>query len=90
MNPTCCKSAIFRLSLPTPGAVIGTYSRLRLSRQLGQSPRQLREVKESHEVRERLERNILRAGLRTLKGDLQVLEKNLKDRGMDLDLQKLV
>lgn len=90
MNPSCCRSAVLRLSLPAPGHLVGTYSHLRLLRQLGSSPKQLREIRESHEVKERLERNILRAGLRALKGDRQSLEKNLKDRAMDVDLQKLV
>lgn len=90
MNPTCRGSVILRFSLPAPRPPVGTYSRLRLLRQLGSSPRQLREIKESHEVKERLERNILRAGLRALKGNRRDLEKNLKDRAMDVDLQKLV
>jgi hypothetical protein len=83
------------LSLPGPEA--GSRGRyhchLRLSRQLESSPWQQQEGgggEEGHEVRERLERNIFRAGLRVLKGDRHALEKNLRERGVVLDLQKLL
>ena len=34
--------------------------------------------------------NIIRAGLRVLKGDRRALERNVRDREVDIDLQKLV
>lgn len=41
-------------------------------------------------VGERLVQNIIRAGLRVLKGDRRALERNVRDREVDIDLQKLV
>ena len=88
---SCCR--LFLAVSGGTGALGRTYSRLGLSRQLGSSPRRpVREGEEDEgrEVREQLERNILRAGLRALKGDGQALEKNIRDRAVAVDLQKLV
>ena len=41
-------------------------------------------------MKERLERNILRAGLRTLRGDRAALEENVRQRAVAVDLEKLV
>jgi len=38
----------------------------------------------------RLEQNVLRAGLRALKGDVSALKKNVEERGLALDVDKLV
>ena len=58
------------------------------------SPRQQQQGEggggEGQEVRERLERNIFRAGMRILRGDRRALEKNLEERGVAVDLEKLV
>ena len=53
-------------------------------------PRWRRPEEEAHEVKERLERNILRAGLRLLKGDRAALEENVRQRAVSVDLEKLV
>ena len=48
------------------------------------------EGKETQGVRERLQRNILHAGLRALKGDVQELKKNAQERGLALNVERLV
>lgn len=85
-----CVSAIVRVCFPGPSLLGRTYSGLWLTRQLGSSPKQLKGGEDGLEVRERLQRNIIRAGLRALKGDRYALEKNIKDRAVAVDLQKLV
>ncbi|CAI8048494.1 hypothetical protein GBAR_LOCUS26742 [Geodia barretti] len=62
----------------------------RSARQLSISLRRYRRLEdEAHEVRERLERNILRAGLRLMKGDRAALEENVRQRAVSVDLEKL-
>ena len=84
-GPTLCARALHR-----------RHWRLALAGQRGSPPRRpfSREAElevEGHlVVKERLERNILRAGLRVLKGDREALERNVRDRDVDVDLEKLV
>jgi hypothetical protein len=63
----------------------------RSARQLSTSLRRYRRLEdEAHEVKERLERNILRAGLRLMKGDRAALEESVRQRAVSVDLEKLV
>jgi seryl-tRNA synthetase len=62
----------------------------RSARQLSTSLRRYRRLEdEAHEVKERLERNILRAGLRLMKGDRAALEESVRQRAVSVDLEKL-
>ena len=74
-------------------ALRAAQSSLRLTaRQLRSSVSRAKreEEDESHQVRERLERNILRAGLRLLRGERAALEENVRQRAVSVDLDKLV
>ena len=91
MQCTCYRPAFLRLSPTAAGALGRVCARPRLARRLGSSPDQLQEGEAGQEeVRERLERNILRAGLRALKGDRHSLVKNVQERAAAVDVQRLV
>ena len=85
----CC--SVCRRSRLRDGLLGGTAGLWRWARGLSTSQRRWRRLEEEeHEVKERLERNILRAGLRLLRGDRAALEENVRRRAVSVDLEKLV
>ena len=82
---------MFRLRATVSRVLSGVLVRRGLARKLSSALGNLEgAAEEGVNVRERLRRNILRAGLRALKGDARELIKNVQERGSTVDVQKLV
>ena len=81
---------MFRLPATVSRVLSGVLVRRGLARKLSSLGNLEGAAEEGVNVRERLRRNILRAGLRALKGDARELIKNVQERGSTVDVQKLV